>query len=64
MLLLIKRAVLKNKQERTNKMKDYEIVKNKNKFEVLHIYGKNVYCKTFRTKFMANIHLFFKNLGD
>ena len=51
-----------NQTKRTNKIKDYEIVKFKGKFEVRHIYGKNVYCKTFRTKIMANIHLFFKNL--
>jgi len=43
-------------------MNDYKIVKNKGKWEVQHLYGSHVYCKTFRTKFMANIHLFFKNL--
>ena len=44
-------------------MRDYEIIKYKGKFEVRHLYGRHIYCKSFRTKIMANIHLFFKNLG-
>ena len=43
-------------------MNDYEIIKCEGKFEVRHIYGRNVYCKSFSKERMASIHLFFRNL--
>ena len=44
-------------------MKDYEIIKCKGKFEVRHIYGRHVYCKTFKYKWHAELHMFLKEIG-
>ena len=44
-------------------MNDYEIVKNKGKWEVQHLYGSHVYSKAFKYKWRAELHRFLKEIG-
>lgn len=39
-------------------MSDYEIVKNKGKYEIRHILGRHIYCSRYKRKLFARIHLF------